>query len=208
MAHTVATEVARGVAGVTDRLKPERGTEGLCLGAAETKNRVALGPHPGEARPSSTTQEVEQHGFRLIVRGVPGEHVGRQDPIPGRPHARLEIRPGFDSDALGNERGPETVRCGSNHVGLARRLGANTVINMDRRNDATVIGRQNEEGQRVGAAGHSAGHGEARIGERAALQQVGRPSHDRPVPHGFKNADAAWGTAGQQPCASSQRPPE
>lgn len=208
MAHTVATEVARGVAGVTDRLKPERGTEGLCLGAAETENRVALGSHPGEARPSGTTQEVEQHGFRLIVRRVPGENVWWEDPVPRCPHARLEIRSGFDSDAFGDERGPETGRCGSNHVGLARRPGANTVINMDCGNDATVMGRQNEESQRVGAAGHRAGHWAARIGETATVQQVGRPSHDRPVPHGFKNADAAWGTAEQQPCASSQRPPE
>jgi hypothetical protein len=107
---------------------------------------VALGSHPGEARPSGTTQEVEQHGFRLVVSGVPGEHVGRQDPISRRPHAGLEIRPGFDSDALGDERGPKPVRCGSNHVGLARRPGANTVINMDRRNDATALDRQNEEG--------------------------------------------------------------
>ena len=42
-------------------------------------------------------QEVEQHGLGLIVGGVPGEDVGRQDGVAGRPRPGLQVRPAATS---------------------------------------------------------------------------------------------------------------
>ena len=62
-------------------------------------------------RPSrpEPAQEVDQDGLGLVVGGVAGEHVRREDAEPGGTGPRLEVRAGLDVHALGPKGSTEAL---------------------------------------------------------------------------------------------------
>ena len=108
---------------------------------------------PGEAVEAGAAQQVEQHGLGLVVGGVAGEHVGRQRRVAGR------ARPGFEVRARARPgRAPtgtqhRTSRADRGHdVGVRARAGPQPVVDMDRRDLTAGVDREDQQGQRVGAA--------------------------------------------------------
>ena len=180
VADPVAAERRIVVGRVGHRLEPDGRAELPGLPPAQPAQRAAAGRHAREPVEAGAAEQVEQHRLGLVVGRVPGEHVGRQGAVAGRPGPGLDVGPGRHRDALGPERGAVLGRGAPHDLGLGRRPGPQPVVDVDRGDPAAGPHRQHEQRQRVGPAGHGAGHLRAGRGEVAPGEQLGHQGIHRP----------------------------
>ena len=89
--------------------------------AAQGQQRPAfVSPHTGKTLDAGAPEQVDQHRLGLVVRGMTGQHAGRQGGVAGGPGPGLQVGPVADVDADGSEAGPESGRGGPHDVGFAR----------------------------------------------------------------------------------------
>ena len=172
VANAVAPERGPVVGGIDDRDEPEPVAQGACFAAPERQQGPpGARPHAGQAVESRSPQEVEEDRLGLIVGGVPGQDIGGQDPVTGRPRPCLEVRPGGDVHSLGPEAGADAPGGAGHHIGLGRRPGPQPMVDVDGGDAAAGLDGEDEEGQRIGAARYRAGHGGPGRRKGAAGQQ-------------------------------------
>ena len=108
-----------------------------------------MGPraHAGEPVQAGAPEEVEEHGLGLVVGGVAGEGVGRQDGVASGAGPCLQVRTRFDDDPLGAEAGAEAVGRRRHDVRLGGRAGTQAVVDVDGRHVAARVRGHDEQGE-------------------------------------------------------------
>ena len=137
------------------------------------------GRHAGEPVGAGAAQQVDQDGLRLVVHGVAGRDVLREDREAGGAGACLEVGAGLDGDGLGFEVGADLGGGGGHDVGFVGRPGTQAVVDVDGGHVASGGGGEDQERDRVGPARDRAGEGCPRGWEGAAGQEVGDERSDR-----------------------------
>ncbi|GJE62746.1 hypothetical protein MPOCJGCO_4881 [Methylobacterium trifolii] len=106
-------------------------------GETQAGGERALHPHPGEACGAAAAEKAHQHGLRLVVQGVPGEHeagtdrprMGGEQPVAGGPRGRLKaggrFRTGPGEDGMPQA---ERFRGAADRRGLGRGIRAQAVV--------------------------------------------------------------------------------
>ncbi|CAB4557131.1 unannotated protein [freshwater metagenome] len=179
MAHTVAEEAGIVVRRVVHDRQPERRAERVRLVASQREQRSRrAGPHPGEPVEAGAAQQVDEDRLGLVVRGVPGEDVGRQHGEPGGSCPSLQVGSVGEVDADGARHDPEGVGDGPDRVELERRSGAQTVVDVHGGGVAAGGVGEHQQGERVGTARDGARDRGARGRERAAGEQGGGEQRD------------------------------
>ena len=157
VADAVADERRVVVALVAHRLQTNRGTERVGLAAAQSENRMPWprlhAPQPVGPR---TAQQVHEDRLRLVVHGVTGGDVGRQDGEAGRTGPGLEVGAGGDGHPMALEPRAEPCRRRQHHFGLGLGPRAQSVIDVHRGHGTAGRGGQDEEGQRIRSPGDGA----------------------------------------------------
>ena len=168
----VASERRVSVRRVGSDAEAERRAQTERLAPAEREQRLRRPRrHRAEAVEAGAAQEVEEHGLRLIVCGVAGQHtVGKR--VVARPsQAGLEVRPDGDLDVVHHEVDPERGRCRTRRRGIGAGARPNAVIDVVGGDGATGRDRQHHERGRVGSTRQCAGDGRGRGRERAAGEE-------------------------------------
>lgn len=173
VAHPISPKSCVGVGRVGDRFEAEVRAQRVGLGSSEREDRVGgAGSNGREAGRSGTTEEREQGGFGLIVRGVAEHRGGPEQSVARLAGARLEVR------AIGELRMRDPPRnaelCGD-HFARSRGIVRRRVEPMvDVHGHDIQTGRHSEcqECRGVRTAGTRADHRLRRARKGAASQEL------------------------------------
>ena len=105
-----------------------------------------------EAVGAGTAQQVDQHRLGAIVERVPERSVGTEHAMTRHTGTGLEVGPRRHLDPLGPEPGAQPGGDRRDELGLARRSGAQTVVDVDGGDRAFGGDGEHEHRQRVRAA--------------------------------------------------------
>ena len=173
VAHPVAAVGRVGVARVLHGHQPGGGAHGPGVGPAQGQQRLGRArPDAGQAVEAGPPHQVQEHGLGHVVGGVAGHGAAARGRPGGRPgpappgSARAPRRPGRPRTRprAGGGRGPHDV-------GLGRRAGPQAVVDVHGGDVEPGRGGQDEQGQRVGPAGHPRHHRGPGRREGAAVEQ-------------------------------------
>ena len=187
--------------------------------------------HAREAGARRAAENVEQHGFGLVVGGVRDEHRGRavfetrgfERGVPCVTRAFFEVRPRRDLDGAGVEAHTEVGGERGDVARLVRALGTEAVVDVHRDRREPGVGGEHEERNGIGAARTSHDHrrgelgraewrtapGTARAGRpgRAAVTRPGRASFAVPAARRATAATPGPATRRRSPAGPLHAPP-
>ena len=99
LTNTVTAKRWVVVALVVDHREAELHAQAMGLPSTQGQDRPAVPSHCAETLEPRTAQEVQQHGFGLIIGRMAQERVGREGLVASAAGARFEIRSGGHLDA-------------------------------------------------------------------------------------------------------------
>ena len=171
VAHPVAQVARVVVGGIVHHRQVQGRAQRDGLGPAQRQQ------WPGRPRSHRTqpgqgcaSQQVQQDGFRLVVGGVPGHHVGGKHRVARLAGTGLEVRAVGHRHPFGAELSTQVRGQRRHHTGLRGRAGAQAVIDVHRGDLQARGDGEHQESGGISATGDGAGDAATDRWERAARQ--------------------------------------
>ena len=103
--------------------------------------------HPGQTAETGASQQVDEHRLDAIVGGMAGEDVIGKNGVSRVAGPRFDVGPGFDRHGSRFERRTELARACLNEIGLSRRVGSESMVDVDRGDAESVRDGESEESE-------------------------------------------------------------